>query len=73
MDHTTANNGDEADEADSHIHEVVDDVELDSTAEEEPLTLDPSISPVDISLLSPLKMSSNTPTSSTRRFPIRPP
>ena len=52
MNHTTVNNGDEADEAESHIHEVVDDVELDSAAEEEPLTLDPSISSLDIPLLS---------------------
>lgn len=52
MNHTTVNNGDEAGEADSHIHEVVDDVELDSAAEEEPLTLDPSTSSLNIPLLS---------------------
>lgn len=44
MNHTTANNGDEADDAEAHLQEVGDDVDLDSTAEEDPLTLDPSTS-----------------------------
>ena len=44
MNHTTANNGDEGDDAESHLQEVGDDVDLESTAEEDPLTLDPSIS-----------------------------
>lgn len=44
MDDTTANNGDEAEDPVSHLQEVVDDVDLDSATEEDPLTLDPSTS-----------------------------
>ena len=44
MDDTTANNGDEAEDPVSHLQEVVDDVDLDSGTEEDPLTLDPSTS-----------------------------
>ena len=36
------NNGDEAEDPVSHLQEVVDDVDLDSATEEDPLTLDPS-------------------------------
>ena len=73
MNHTTANNGDETEDAESHLQEVVDEVDLDSAAEEDPLTLDPSTSSPNIPLPSPLKASSDTRTSSSRPFPLRPP
>lgn len=38
----TTNNGDEAEDPESHLQEVVDDVDLESATEEDPLTLDPS-------------------------------
>ena len=54
-DTTTTNNGDEADDPESHLQDVVNDVDLDSATEEEPLTLDPSTYfPSIHSLLSPL-------------------
>lgn len=45
MNDNNANNGDEAEDPVSHLQEVVDDVDLDSATEEDPLTLDPSTSP----------------------------
>lgn len=42
--HATVTNGDETEEPESHLQEVVDEVDLDSVTEEDPLTLDPSIS-----------------------------
>lgn len=42
MNDTTTNDGDEAEDPASHLQEVVDDVDLDSATEEDPLTLDPS-------------------------------
>ena len=45
MNHATVTNGDEPEEPESHLQEVVDEVDLDSVTEEDPLTLDPSISP----------------------------
>ena len=44
MNHATTTNGDEAEEPESHLQEVVDEVDLDSVTEEDPLTLDPSTS-----------------------------
>lgn len=44
-DTTTTNNGDEADDPESHLQDVVNDVDLDSATEEEPLTLDPTQDP----------------------------
>lgn len=38
----TTNNGDEAEDPESHLQAVVDDVDLESATEEDPLTLDPS-------------------------------
>ena len=38
------NEGDEAEDPESHLQEVVDDIDLDSVTEEDPLTLDPSTS-----------------------------
>ncbi len=52
MNDTTNNNGDEAEDPVSHLQEVVDEVDLDSATEEDPLTLDPSI---QHSLPSPLQ------------------
>ena len=45
MNDTTANNGDEAEDPESHLQEVVDELDLDSATEEDPLTLDPSRPP----------------------------
>ncbi len=44
MNDTTNNNGDEAEDPVSHLQEVVDEVDLDSATEEDPLTLDSSTS-----------------------------
>ncbi|CAD6574844.1 MAG: anaphase promoting complex subunit doc1 [Alectoria sarmentosa] len=45
MNDTTSNNGDEAENPESHLQEVVDDVDLDSATEGDPLTLDPTQDP----------------------------
>ena len=42
MNHATTTSGDEPEEPESHLQEVVDEVDLDSVTEEDPLTLDPS-------------------------------
>lgn len=52
MNDTTADNGDEAEDPASHLQEVVDEVDLESATEEDPLTLDPSTSSI-IPTLSP--------------------
>ena len=44
MNDATTNNGDEPEDPESHLQEVVDDVDPDSATEEDPLTLDPSTS-----------------------------
>ena len=49
MNDTTSNNGDEAENPESHLQEVVDDVDLDSATEGDPPTLDPSTSSSNIS------------------------
>ena len=46
MNHATAISGDEPEEPESHLQEVVDEVDLDSVTEEDPLTLDPSNPPL---------------------------
>ena len=76
MNHPTTTNGDEAEEPESHLQEVVDEVDLDSVTEEDPLTLDPSnFPPSTIPLLpSSAKIHPNTRISlSPRPFPLRPP
>ena len=52
MNDAPTNNGDEAEDPESHLQEVVDEVDLDSATEEDPLTLDPSTSSSNIPLLS---------------------
>lgn len=60
MDHNTAaasaanNNGDEAEDQTSHLQEAVDDVDLESATEEDPLTLDPSTFVPPLKNFSPL-------------------
>ena len=45
---TTIANGGEAEDPESHLQEVVDEVDLDGAAEEDPLTLDPSTSSCNV-------------------------
>ena len=75
MNHATTTNGDEAEEPESHLQEVVDEVDLDSVTEEDPLTLDPSTSPFNNpSLFLPSAKCILTPPSlSPRPLPLRPP
>ena len=67
----TANNGDEAEDPESHLQEVVDELDLDSATEEDPLTLDPSTPPPNIPF-SPPQASPDTRTLSSRPLPLRP-
>lgn len=71
MNDTTADNGDEAEDPASHLQEVVDEVDLESATEEDPLTLDPSTSSSDIPFS--LSYCTNTRAFSSRPFPLRSP
>ena len=78
MNEASATNGDEAEDPESHLQEVVDDVDLDSATEEDPLTLDPSIffllprSPPPFSILCRTN-SLTCGTFSSRPLPLRSP
>ena len=69
------NNGDETEDPVSHLQEVVDEVDLDSATEEDPLTLDPS-KPLFLPpsfLCRPSSTNTRVPFFSPRPLPLRPP